>query len=93
MTPKTAPLSRRRPNDVIAHARAVALFASLVQPSDGLSDDEVRAKIRVTIRARGCRGCSQVVAYEFGDHPETAGPRMRWAILTVRAVFPRRGVR
>jgi hypothetical protein len=31
------------------------------------------------VRAFGRRGCAERVAQEFGDHPETAGPRMRWA--------------
>ena len=31
------------------------------------------------MRRLGTRGCAGVMAQEFGDHPEAAAARMRWA--------------
>jgi hypothetical protein len=41
----------------------------------------------VAIRAFGCSGCAGRVAQEFGDHPETAVIRMRWARSAAGAAF------
>lgn len=59
--------------------RADALFVSVLQRSDVPSVMEVRQAIAAAVRAYGGRGCAQRVAQEFGDHPETAVARMRWA--------------
>ena len=67
--------------------RADALFASMLQRSDGPSPDEVRKAIAVAVRAYGGGGCAERVAQEFGDHPETAVARMRWARGVVGEVF------
>jgi hypothetical protein len=66
---------------------ADALFASVLQRSDGPSADEVRKAIAAAVRAYGGRGCAERVAQEFGDHPETAAARMRWARGVVGEVF------
>jgi hypothetical protein len=58
---------------------ADALFVSVLQRSDVPSVMEVRQAIAAAVRAYGGRGCAQRVAQEFGDHPETAVARMRWA--------------
>ncbi|MDR2988516.1 MAG: hypothetical protein LBV34_27140 [Nocardiopsaceae bacterium] len=58
---------------------ADALFASMLQRSNGPSADEVRKAITAAVRAYGGRGCAERVAQEFGDHPEIAVARMRWA--------------
>ena len=34
----------------------------------------------------GAAGCAGRVAQEFGDHPETAAVRMRWARTAVAAL-------
>lgn len=59
--------------------RAEALFASVLQHSDRPSPGQVRKAVAAAIRAYGGRGCAELVAQEFGDHPETAVARMRWA--------------
>jgi hypothetical protein len=41
-----------------------------------------------TLRRLGVRGCAAQVAVEFGDHPDTAAPRMSWARATVNTVYP-----
>jgi hypothetical protein len=58
---------------------ADALFVSVLQRSDEPSVIQVRQAITAAVRAFGGRGCAQRVAQEFGDHPETAVARMRWA--------------
>ena len=66
---------------------ADALFASMLQRSDGPSAGQVRKAIAGAARAYGGRGCAERVAQEFGDHPETAVERMRWARAVVSEVF------
>ena len=63
----------------IGTARADALFASTLQRSDEPSAAEVWQAISAAIRALGARGCAARVAQAFGEHPETAVLRMRWA--------------
>ena len=58
---------------------ADALFASALQCSDNPSAGQVRKAIAAAVRAYGGLGCVQRVAQEFGDHPEAAVNRMRWA--------------
>jgi hypothetical protein len=70
--------------------RAKALFLSCLQSSQSPTDDEVRAAVTATLRRLGTRTCAGQVAAEFGDHPDTAVPRMAWALATVRAVYPAR---
>jgi hypothetical protein len=64
-----------------------ALFASMLQRSDGPSAGQVRQAVAAAVRAYGGRGCAERVAQEFGDHPETAVARMRWARGVVDEVF------
>jgi len=70
--------------------RAEALFVSTLQRSDGPAAEQVRRAVATTLRQRGIRGCAAQVAGEFGDHPETAVTRMRWAIETIRSAYPTR---
>jgi hypothetical protein len=58
---------------------ADALFVSVLQGSDRPDVGQVRKAIAAAVRAYGGGGCAQRVAQEFGDHPETAVARMRWA--------------
>ena len=60
-------------------ARCVALFASGLQPSDAPTAETVTQAINRAIRRLGVRGCVAQMAQEFGDHPDTAATRMRWA--------------
>lgn len=59
--------------------RADALFMSSLQRSEEPSARQVRKAVAASIREFGRQGCSERVAQEFGDHPETAVLRMRWA--------------
>jgi len=68
--------------------RAEALFVSSLQSSEVPGADQVRRAVAGTLRRVGIRGCATAVAGEFGDHPDMAVARMRWALATVRAVYP-----
>jgi hypothetical protein len=67
--------------------QADALFASALQRGDKPSAGQVRQAVAAAIRAFGYSGCAERVAQEFGDHPETAVIRMRWARAVARGVF------
>ena len=58
---------------------AEALFVSVLQRSDRPSPGQVLKAVAAAVCAYGGRGCAELVAQEFGDHPETAVERMRWA--------------
>ena len=71
-------------NDLtISTARADALFASPLQRSDEPSPAQVHQAIAAALAAFGIRGCAARVAQAYGEHPETAVPRMRWARAAV----------
>ncbi len=59
--------------------RANALFASALQRSDQPTTEQVRRAIAAAVRAYGSQGCAARVAQAYGDYPETAPLRMRWA--------------
>jgi hypothetical protein len=67
--------------------RADAVFVSGLQRCDEPSAGQVRQAVAAAIRAFGCSGCAGRVAQEFGDHPETAVIRMRWARGVAREAF------
>ena len=71
----------------IRAARADAVFASALQRSAEPTAGQVRRAVAETIRAFGSRGCAARVAQEFGDHPETAAERMRWARMVAGQSF------
>ena len=60
-------------------ARADALFASPLQRSDQPTAAQVGQAIAAALAAFGPRGCAGRVAQAYGEHPETAVLRMRWA--------------
>ena len=57
-----------------------ALFTSNLSAQRQYTQIEVAAAIRHAIGTHnGIRGCAGELATAYGDHPETAAPRMRWA--------------
>jgi hypothetical protein len=66
-----------------------ALFVSALQRSDELSAGQVRRAVAAAVGAFGYSGCAERVAQEFGDHPETAVARMRWARAVAGQAFGR----
>ena len=71
----------------IGAVRADAVFVSGLRRCDEPSAGQVRQAVAATIRAFGRSGCAGRVAQEFGDHPETAVIRMRWARAVAREAF------
>jgi hypothetical protein len=67
--------------------RSAALFVSTLQASDDPGARQLRQVIAQVVRELGSRECAARVAQEFGDHPETAVERMRWARSVVGEVF------
>jgi len=76
MWPAAHPGSICSPADALF---ASALFVSTLQCSEELSAGQIQQAIAAALRAFGSAGCAGRVAQEFGDHPDTAAARMRWA--------------
>jgi hypothetical protein len=80
--------------DLLTAARAGALFASGMSAHDRPAPAQVADAIRAALRAYGgSRGCAAEVAAAYGERPETAAPRMRWALRVVAATYPPRAPR
>jgi hypothetical protein len=60
---------------------------SALQRSDRPTAGQVREAVASAVRTFGSRGCAARVAQEFGDHPEVAAMRMRWARTLAGEVF------
>jgi hypothetical protein len=71
----------------ISASWADAVFGSGLQRRDEPSAGQVRQAVVPAIRAFGCSRCAGRVTQEFGDHPETAVVRMRWARGLAREAF------
>ena len=71
-------------------SRCEALFASDLQASQHPDLRAVRTAIQQSMRALGPEGCAARMAQEFGDHPDTALARMRWARETCEALGGRK---
>lgn len=76
MATTTQPIARRLS---LSTGRHEALFASALQPSDAPTTEMVSQAITCAVRQFGIGGCAALMAQEFGDHPEAAASRMRWA--------------
>jgi len=63
----------------VTQYRCEALFSSLLQESDALTPQAVADAVSKAVRQLGPAGCTSRMAQEFGDHPEEARDRMRWA--------------
>jgi hypothetical protein len=69
-------------------ARAAALFASDLPAGSRPAPGAVDAAIAGAVRARGgTRGCVAALATAYGDYPECAATRMRWARGVVSTVY------
>jgi hypothetical protein len=60
-------------------ARGQALFCSGLQLPEAPTADMAAMAISRAVQQFGIRGCVCRMAQEFGDHPDTAARRMRWA--------------
>ncbi len=70
--------------NTVSDLAAEALFASHLQPSQRPSRATVEETVTAMILRHGSDGCAAAVAYEFGDHPETAVRRMGWVRGEIR---------
>ena len=66
---------------------ADALFVSALQRCEQPSAGEIRQAVAAAVRDFGASGCAERVAQEFGDHPDGAAGRMRWARARAAEVF------
>jgi hypothetical protein len=74
--------------DLLTAARAEALFTSDLSTTSHPTKAEVTTTIRRVIRTHGgSRGCATMLAGEYGEHPETAAARMRWALGVIHALY------
>jgi hypothetical protein len=71
----------------VSAVRADAVFASALQVSQMPDAGQVKRAIAAAVRQFGGRGCTAWVAQEFGEHPELAAARMRWALQVVAEAF------
>lgn len=76
---------------ILTVARAEALCLSCVSADHVPSRTEADDAIRATVRQRGGHeGLAAGVAQLYGDCPELAAPRMRWALGVVGKLYPPR---
>jgi hypothetical protein len=68
--------------------RAQALFVSYLQPSQQPGPDQVAAAIEDSLHRWGPSGCTAAAAAEYGEHPDTAAVRMRWALAVSALIEP-----
>ena len=72
---------------VLSREAAQALFASDLSARREHTRIEVAAAIRQAISAHhGLGGCAGQMAAAYGEHPETAARRMRWARTIVEGI-------
>jgi hypothetical protein len=73
---------------LIDDIRTEALFVSDLQRSQQPTIELIRAAVNATVDRLGETRCAELVAQEFGEHPDCALDRMRWARKAVRLAFP-----
>jgi hypothetical protein len=79
--------TRTRSTEALTAARAQALFASDLSASSHPTRQQAVDAIQRAVRTHGgIRGCAAEMATAFGDYPETAAPRMRWARAVVESM-------
>ena len=77
--------------DIFTAARAEALFTSELPTGSEPASADIERAIRCAVHMYGgVRGCASQMAYGFGDNPEAAAKRMRWARSVIIAHYPRR---
>lgn len=74
-------------------ARAEALFASTLSTCEPHDRAELKAAIAAAVRHYGgVKGCAELMAAEFGEHPVQAAERMRWACDAARPLASHQAV-
>lgn len=67
--------------------RSEALFVSDLQRSQQPTPESIRQAVLDTVGRLGEAGCAELVAQEFGEHPDCALGRMQWARTAVQVAF------
>jgi hypothetical protein len=81
-----------RSTDLLSISRAAALFSSDLPAGLEPTLSQVEAAIRRAICTYGgVLGCTAELAAAYGERPETAAPRMRWALRTVKGLYDQTG--
>ena len=68
-------------------AHTDALFLSYVQRSQDPTAEAIRAAVTDTVGKLGEARCAELVAQEFGEHPDCAPDRMLWARNAIRHAY------
>jgi hypothetical protein len=72
----------------VGRTRAAALFVSHIPVSSRPDRAEVDAAVADAVRRHGgSRGCAAEMAACYGDYPEIAVARMRWARAVIAYVY------
>ncbi|MCY1138973.1 hypothetical protein OWR29_13270 [Actinoplanes sp. Pm04-4] len=74
-------------NTVLDSLRSEALFVSTLQSSQRPTPEVIREAVTAMVDRLGEARCAELVAQEFGEHPDCALGRMRWAKTAVRSAF------
>ena len=74
-------------NAMVEATRTDALFLSYVQRSQLPTPEAIRAAVTDTVHRLGEDRCAELVAQEFGEHPDCALSRMLWARNAIRLAF------
>jgi hypothetical protein len=74
-------------NATADNVRTEALFVSDVQRSQQPTVELIRAAVSDTVNRLGEARCAELVAQEFGEHPDCALGRMRWARSAIQVAF------
>jgi hypothetical protein len=69
------------------HVRSEALFVSDLQRSQQPTPESIRQAVLDTVGRLGEAGCAELVAQEYGEHPDCAQGRMQWARTAVKLAF------
>jgi hypothetical protein len=74
-------------NVMVEDVRSEALFVSHLQRSQQPTNEVIRAAVLDMVGRFGEARCAELVAQEFGEHPDCALGRMRWARTAVQSAF------
>jgi hypothetical protein len=72
---------------MIQDVRSEALFVSHLQRSQQPTAESIRAVVLDTVGRLGEARCAELVAQEFGEHPDCALGRMQWARTAALSAF------
>ena len=67
--------------------RTEALFVSHLQRSQQPTPESIREAVLDMVGRLGEARCAELVAQEFGEHPDCALGRMQWARTAVQLAF------